>query len=427
MVKAAVPLYDFQRRWLEDTSRFKIGNMSRQIGKSFIVSLEAALDAAETGDDWILLSAGERQSKELMSKAKMHCEAMKIASSDIEQTQEWFNGAKLNVLVIYLPNGARIIGLPANPDTARGFSGNVILDEFAFQRDSFAIWKALFPTISRGYKIRVVSTPQGKSNRFYTLMTAENKFSKHTVDIYQAVADGVPHNIEELKDGIDDEETWQQEYLVQFIDEASSWLTYELIAACEDATLDAELTIDTFSPDLLKPFAGETFGGMDIGRRKDLSVIWPLEKVGDVFWTRNLISLDKQKFSKQRQILNQYISLLKLSRMCIDSTGKGEQLSEEAKEKFGSYTVEMVDFTNSVKKDMAVRILRIFEDRRVRIPVSRKIRNDLHNIKKTTTAAGNIRFDAERTKDGHSDRFWALALALMASDEGVVKPEIILL
>jgi phage FluMu gp28-like protein len=32
-------------------------------------------------------------------------------------------------------------------------------------------------------------------------------------------------------------------------------------------------------------------------------------------------------------------------------------------------------------------------------------------VTKQTTAAGNIRFTAERTPDGHSDRFWSLALA----------------
>ena len=32
----------------------------------------------------------------------------------------------------------------ANPDTARGFSANVFLDEFAFHKDSREIWKALF-------------------------------------------------------------------------------------------------------------------------------------------------------------------------------------------------------------------------------------------------------------------------------------------
>jgi phage FluMu gp28-like protein len=42
------------------------------------------------------------------------------------------------------------------------------------------------------------------------------------------------------------------------------------------------------------------------------------------------------------------------------------------------------------------------------------IRADLRSVTKQTTEAGNIRFTAERTPDGHADRFWALALAVHA-------------
>jgi len=51
----------------------------------------------------------------------------------------------------------------------------------------------------------------------------------------------------------------------------------------------------------------------------------------------------------------------------------------------------------------------------VRIPNRDKIRSDLRAIKKETTASGNIRFTADRGANGHSDRFWALALALHAA------------
>ncbi|WP_425438450.1 hypothetical protein, partial [Roseospirillum parvum] len=34
------------------------------------------------------------------------------------------------------------------------------------------------------------------------------------------------------------------------------------------------------------------------------------------------------------------------------------------------------------------------------------------------TVAGNIRFAAERTPDGHADHFWALALAIEAASNG---------
>ncbi|WP_258866929.1 hypothetical protein [Avibacterium paragallinarum] len=55
--------------------------------------------------------------------------------------------------------------------------------------------------ISAGWKLRVVSTPNGKGNKFYELMTDldNTEWSRHQTDIYQAVADGLPRNIEQLR------------------------------------------------------------------------------------------------------------------------------------------------------------------------------------------------------------------------------------
>ncbi|MFW5837703.1 MAG: hypothetical protein ACOCVM_06810, partial [Desulfovibrionaceae bacterium] len=53
------------------------------------------------------------------------------------------------------------------------------------------------------------------------------------------------------------------------------------------------------------------------------------------------------------------------------------------------------------------------------IPYNPEIRADLRSVTKQTTSAGNIRFTAERTPDGHADRFWALALALSAAETGL--------
>jgi phage FluMu gp28-like protein len=418
MTDSAIQLYGFQKRWLLDDARFKVANICRQSGKSFMVALDAVMDSAATGNNWVMLSAGERQSKELMEKAKMHCEAMSLAASNLEE--RFFEDTHTRQLTIELPNRARIIGLPANPDTARGFSANVVLDEFAFHKDSAKIWQALFPTVSRGYKLRVVSTPQGKSNKFYSIFTGDNNFSKHFVDIYKAVEDGVPHNIAELKAGIDDEDAWQQEYLCQFLDEATAFLTYEMISACESSEATESLPAD-FSG------AREFYLGIDVGRRRDLTVVWILEKVGDVFWTRAVIVIEKTAFSMQEEIISALIRDLRVRRCCIDSTGIGMMLAERLGQSFGTSVVEPVMFTNQVKQDLAVRTRRICEDKRVRLPIANAIRSDLHSVKKTVTAAGNIRFDAEHTKDGHADRFWALALALAASDEGVVKPELIML
>jgi phage FluMu gp28-like protein len=413
----AIKLYDYQKRWVTDANRFKVGLWCRQSGKSFAIALEAVLNAVETGSNWVLLSAGERQSKELMEKVKMHTEAMAAGASNIEE--DFFSDTVTKQLMVTLPNRARIIGLPANPDTARGFSANVILDEFAFHKDSHKIWTALYPTVTRGFKLRVVSTPQGKSNQYYKLWTGDNGYGKHFADIYTAIKEGLPVNADELRKGLDDDEAWAQEYECQFLDEATAFLTYDLISACESS----EASVD--APESL--IAGPIYVGIDIGRKRDLTVIWVVQQLGDVFWTRAVIPLEKTPFPDQRDFINRLFAKLRPARVCVDYTGMGGPITEDLQRMFGSATVEAVTFTNQTKSDLAMRTRKLAEDRRVRLPIDNAVRNDLHSVKKVVTSAGNIRFDAERTKDGHADRFWALSLALMATDQGSMKPEIIYL
>ena len=91
------------------------------------------------------------------------------------------------------------------------------------------------------------------------------------------------------------------------------------------------------------------------------------------------------------------------------------QLAERAQERFGKYHVEGIHFSGPVKEDLAYPVKAAFEDLNLRIPFDRNLQADLRAIKKETTAAGNIRFSADRSENGHADRFWALALALHAA------------
>ena len=85
----------------------------------------------------------------------------------------------------------------------------------------------------------------------------------------------------------------------------------------------------------------------------------------------------------------------------------------------GKYKVEAVTFTGSSKEEMAYPLRAAFEDKNIRIPEDKNIRADLRSIKKETTASGNIRFTADRGKNGHADRFWAVALAVEAGGKNV--------
>ena len=141
----AVPLTEYQINWVNDKSRFKIGVLTRQGGKSFEAALESVDDGMEHKTMWVILSAGERQSKEVINKCAMHACAYGIAIKELESEFIVDKDTKYKQLEIVLPNGTRIIGLPANPDTARGWSANIILDEFALHKDSREIWKTVRP------------------------------------------------------------------------------------------------------------------------------------------------------------------------------------------------------------------------------------------------------------------------------------------
>lgn len=103
-----------------------------------------------------------------------------------------------------------------------------------------------------------------------------------------------------------------------------------------------------------------------------------------------------------------------MRRCCIDASGMGIQFAERAARRFGKYRVEGVKFSAPVKEELAYPFRAAFEDGNLRIPFDRKLRADLRAVKKETTAAGNIRFAADRGENGHSDRFWAGALAIHA-------------
>lgn len=434
----AVPLTDYQKRWVMDRSRFKVGRWARQTGKSFGSTLEIALDMAEAGGTWVILSSGERASRENGEKTQMHLQAIGAAAELLEGYAVFGDGT-FKVHEIRLPNRGRCICLPANPDTARGHSAHVYLDEFAFHRDSRRIWTALFPTITRGYKLRVTSTPQGKKNKFYDLAT-NPEYSQHVVTIFDAVAGGLQLrddtgrvcSPEELRQALDDEDAWLQEYMIEFLDEASAWLSYELIAEAEDPLLEVmpawavELVaraqeahaanptdVQPLRVDL-PPFPGELFVGLDIGRRRDLTVIWPLVDRGLARETAAAIALARQPFGVQERVL--WTLLVVARRACIDRSGLGMQLAERAVERFGEHRVEGIDFTAANKEVLAVGLKTGFEDRRFRIPVDRTVRESLHSLKRYQTATGSFRFDADRSEStGHADHAWALGLAAQAA------------
>jgi phage FluMu gp28-like protein len=308
--------------------------------------------------------------------------------------------------VVKLPGGSYIRAIASKPSTARGMSDNLILDEFAHHQDNRAIWTALFPVISKpNLKLRVISTPNGRGDKFYELMTApDTLFSRHVVTIHDAVADGLPRNIEELRRGIADPVAWAQEFECQFIDSASAWLPFELIDGCEAAE------------DAPEGSNWPVFVGVDFAARSDLTVIAVLARVGDVLWLVELIEMREAKFSEQLAALAEVFKTHRVVAAALDQTGMGEMPVQEAQRRHGQNRVHGVLFSAAAKMEMATALKEAMEDRRLRLPAGNAaLRSDLHAVRRVAGPTGIPRLVADRDDNGHADRFWALALAVTAA------------
>jgi len=393
----------YQQRWVADDSRFKIWLKSRQIGGSLGSAFEAVASCVDKPNtDWVVLSAGQRQSEEWMLKgnrvARVVSDAMDLPKPDCRTSEVRFT------------NGSRILALPANPDTVRGYSANLVLDEFAFHERPDRIYEAIYPAISnplRGeLKLRIISTPAGRNSKFYEIWnkSEEMNFVRHKTTIHSAIEEGLPMDVEALKIGLDDPEAWEQEYECEFVDATNVLLPYTLIDECvsDEATLDCEET------------SGGTvrFVGIDIGRKHDLTVAWTLEKVGDVMWTKEVLVLRNTPYHLQEELLSDRIN--RATHAAIDSTGIGNAISESLAKRF-AFKLEECTFTQGLKAKIFPGLRRAFQERSIRVPRDKAIREDLHSVNELTTPGGNKQYRAVRRADGHADRCTALALANYAA------------
>jgi phage FluMu gp28-like protein len=436
-------LYPKQRAFVDDHAQYKIAVTTRQWGKSTNTSGEAVHDCLiDPGTKWVCMSAGERQSVEWLSKAKEWQAAYRMVIEDIAEDRGGIAEGLLRSTEIAFANGSKIIAIPANPSTARGYSANTILDEFAYHEDPDAIWAAMFPAttnalagtfldrfralikgestdIRREMKLRVVSTFNGRNNKFFSLWekAAENGYSAHKVTIHDAIADGMPLDAEKLRRALDDPDAWAQEYECEPMDSSSVLLPYDLIASCESMAATTSLSAEFWESGYHLPI----FMGLDFARKRDLSVAWSNAKLGDIEQTLEVLEMAKMSTPRQVELLRPRIK--RAQRISVDYTGPGVGMGDYLVEEFGEWDparhlygkVELVTFSNPVKVDLFSKLRMGFENRRFLVPISRVIREDLHSINRVTTSAGTVTYRAPHTEDGHADRSTALALAHRAA------------
>lgn len=452
----------YQERWVSDPAILTLMEKSRRIGISYGTAYKVvrrhSLNTCRV-DTWVS-SRDETTARLFVSDCKLFTRRMKIATDDMGmQLIE-----KESVYSIKFANSTEVNSVASNPDVFAGKGGNVVLDEFALRADPRGVYAIASPTIDWGGSLSIVSTHRGSGNYFNKLIQEikdkgnPKGFSLHRVTLQDALDQGflwklqtkLPDHDPRLqmteadyftyqKSRAADQESFLQEYCCIPADDASAFLSYDLIATCElrgpDAmTIETEETIDyarrkgtirylrSYPYKDLVDLPCQMYLGVDVGRTKDLTCLWLAGKFAGVLMPLAIVEMQNVEWERQEKEIYALLGLPRMHRGCFDKTGLGSQIGERAQKKFGERRVELIQFSTAVKESLAFPLRSGFEDRSVRVPDDALVTSDLRAIKKETTTAGNIRFGADRSENGHADRFWALALMVHAAQDANAGP-----
>jgi len=416
---------------------------SRQIGKSYTLAAWAVRRLLGfPGRLVTVLSNSKSNGMEFILKSAQVCSLLRVACEKADlSVNDRIENMRMEIRIKLNGKFSRMIVLAANPRTARGFSGDLILDEFAFHEDSVAIWDAAEPIISSNpaYACRIASTGNGRFNMFYRMASDSSPFSVSRIRRSEAYKMGLsifdPATRRELtpaqaRAAAFDKASYDQNYECAFNDESMALLTNSLLAACEypdAAANECHICSQDWSRDalaFLRSCKGPLGLGLDVGRSNDITVISIGEKLGGIIFTRAILRLAGMRLPNQLDRLRPILQFPTFGRLCGDATGLGLGLVEFAQELCGPYRAEAVQFASREKRSihgiqqsdsalitelMALDLLELFENNAIRIPCETPLRESLRKPERITSSSG-VRIAATRDESGHADEFWSLAL-----------------
>lgn len=515
--QAAKPLFEARTYqlpiWMDHSTPLLLFEMGRQLGKSqtladWAVNQIAADFAAGRETSLVtVLSNSKANGQEFAIKSAESARRWGTAQAEIEEDfpdgKEWqrmkFDEMRFEIRIRMGNKVGRILVLAANPRTARGFSGHLILDEFAFHQDAAAIWEAAEPIISSRpeYLCRIASTHNTKRSLFYQ-MCRGGDYPVYSVRRSEAWAMGqgqqaawadfvdrwrsldrssceqwlrtlpkdqihwimgggeeetnpCPREVDRLcikslkKKGrmitpqeaekeATNQRAYRQNYENEPSDDGGALLGMALITAAERnftwEIAEDEWDLHTFVRIASLPRNAELYVGQDVGRTNDLSAVVIGHKDGQIRRMIGLLTMRGKDLAHQRRQMQALIKAAegRIKKIAIDFTGIGTGLCDELGDiyrgliipvHFGA-TVEMdaqlaasegrKAKTMRITERMGLDLLRAFDDGHMEIKQDTQMRADLNRPGRVVSGNGMVSISAERTKDDHSDRFWALAL-----------------
>lgn len=452
-------LRPYQRRFLADTSRFRIVLKPRQCGFSDGIALEMVLTASgllsSVGvltHNCTIISKRAEDASDVLNKCKKWVEVLRLDHELVPALK----GEKWNETRIRFPNGCEIISETQSKGAGRSKTGHLYLDEYSWYKWQAEIWQGATPSIFShpGLRLTVISTPNGTAEHYYEIWNDETKysqFSRHYLDIYLAKEQGFPIDIALARSTCRTDHDFAQEFESKFVASRTQYISRELFEGA-------------YSP-VPGSIASSRLVGIDVASERDLTAVQALDKWPHARWLRHTFIIDGISYQSndeaddplarlgQDRIVDALLRYLHPDMTIVDASGDGAQLygdiigldrdrvvvphsfhrrGEEWKDQWvpevrgglasGTLKVEKREALVYNARDAlaAVHDNRIldpahFVEQAFRASAYPYLLMDFQKVRRVQRK-NRMTYDTQRDASGHGDSFWASCMALSIAE-----------
>jgi hypothetical protein len=207
----------WQVKVMRSPSKQILLNCSRQAGKSTctaIIGLHRALYRPRSLV--LLVSPSLRQSRELFGKVQDFMKSLDTKPALDED----------NRLSMALNNGSRVIALPGDSDTIRGFSSPALIieDEASYVDDG--LYRAIRPMLAvSGGRLILLGTPNGRREHFFEAWDGKEDWQR--IEVPASECPRISKAFLEAEKAALGESWFKQEYECAFLDAVGALFRYE--------------------------------------------------------------------------------------------------------------------------------------------------------------------------------------------------------
>lgn len=465
-VDAPAVLLPYQQDWINIDAQLKIAEKSRRIGLTWAEAADDALIAAAEkaagGQPVYYIGYNQDMALEYIQAVAMWAKAFNYAASEIEEGI-WEDGKEdknIKTYTVTFPDsGHRVVALSSRPANLRGKQGVVVVDEAAFHDNLDELIKAALALLIWGGKVRIISTHDGLSNPFNQLILEvrqlQRKGEVFKCDFKEAVKQGLYRRVclrlgKEWKD--EEEKAWVADvynfygeaaleeldvipsqgggtYLPAVLVESRMNSDIPVIRLARDAAWGKapvhlrELEIREWCDEHLLPLLirldpkREHCFGEDFARSGDLTILNPAE-IGQDLKRRIVFHLELKNipFAQQRQII--YFILDRLPRMrgaAFDSRGNGQQIAEEAGDRYGHGLIHQVMISRAWYAENFPLLKKGYEDDMIESPQDADVSSDMRAVKVVDGVPGLPKGKTDDKNERHGDTAIAQVMMWFAS------------